>query len=65
MGHQRALHLKRADAVAAALDDVVGAAHKPVVAVLIEVGEVAGEVIVVMPNRVGQLLVAVVAPEQS
>ena len=49
--HQRALDLERADAVAGALDHVVGAAHEPVVAVLVAPGHVAGVVDAVVPDR--------------
>ena len=65
VGHQRAFHLERTDAVAAAFDYVVGSSHEPVVAVLIEIGEVAREVVIIVPNLVGQFLVALILPEQA
>jgi hypothetical protein len=40
--HTSILHFKRADAVAATLEYVVDSAHKPIVAVLVAVGYIAG-----------------------
>lgn len=65
MGHQRTLYLKRADAVARRLDDIVLAADKPVIAVLVAPCHVAGVVDAVVPCLVCQFGVAVVLLEQS
>ena len=65
VGHQRALHLERAYAVAAALDDVVGAALKPVITVLVAPGHVARVVKAVVPHLAIPLGVAVVALEKA
>ena len=64
MGHQRTLYLKRADAVARRLDDIVLAADKPVIAVLVAPCHVAGVVDAVVPCLVCQFGVAVVLLEQ-
>ena len=65
MGHEGALHLKRANAVARTLDDVVGTAHKPVVAVLVAPCKVTGVIHSVVPSLAGQFLIAIVALEES
>ena len=65
VGHQRALHLKRAYAVAAALYHVVDAAHEPVVAVLVAPRLVAGVVDAVVPDLARKPGVAVVLLEQA
>jgi len=65
MGHQRAFHLERSDAVSRAFDHVVGTSHKPVVAVFVAPSDVAGVVDAVVPHLVCQLLVTVIALEQS
>ena len=64
MADQGALHLGGADAVAGDVDDVVDAAHEPVVAVLISPGAVAGEVHARELDEVG-LLEAVVVSDRS
>ena len=50
MADQRAFHFGRPDAIAGHFNDVVGAAHKPKVAVLILAADIAGGVAV--RNRV-------------
>ena len=65
MGHQRAFHLERADAVARALDDVVRTAYEPQVAVFVFPGHVARVVDAVVPGFTGALGVAVVFLEQA
>ena len=65
MGHQCALDLERPDAVAAALDYVVDAPFKPVVAVFVAPRHVAGVVNAVVPYLFVLLLVAVVPLEKS
>ena len=44
MFHQRAFHLERADQMAGALDDVIGAADEPVIAVRVAHREIAGQI---------------------
>ena len=51
--HDGALDLERPDAVAGGLDDVVGAANIPVVAVLIPPCHIAGVIQTVVPDRLG------------
>ena len=51
VGHQGAFHLEGADAVAGTLDDVVGTAHEPQVAVFVLPGHVARVVDAVVPGR--------------
>ena len=63
--HDHALNLKRADAVARGLDDVIDAADIPVIAVLVAPGGVAGVVQAVVPRFGGLLLITVVAGEQA
>src|SRR5699024_7462457 len=63
--HQGALHLEGPDAVAGGLDDVVGAAHVPVVAPLIAPGEVARVVYAVVPDSLCALLIVVVAQKHA
>ena len=65
MGHQRTLDLERPDAVAAALDYVVDAPFKPVVAVFVAPRHVAGVVNAVVPYLFVLLLVAVIPLEKS
>ena len=44
MLHQRAFHFERTDEMAGALDDVVGAADEPIVALAVPHREIAGEI---------------------
>ena len=64
MGHQRTLYLKRADAVARRLDDIVLAADKPVIAVLVAPCHVARVVNSVVPDFAREFVVQVVLLEQ-
>ena len=63
--YQNALDLERTYAVAAGLDNVVVAPDIPIIAVLVALGGIAGVVVAVMPNLVGELLALVVAAEKS
>ena len=65
VGHQGAFHFERADAVAGTLDDVVGTAHEPQVAVFVLPGHVARVVDAVVPGLAGALRVAVVFLEEA
>ncbi len=53
VGHERRLHLGGRDAVARHVHDVVDAAEEPEVAVVVELGAVAGEVAALEPRPVG------------
>ena len=63
--HQRALHLEGADAITGALDHVVGAAHVPVVAVLVAPSNVARVIDAVVPRLTRALRVAVILLKES
>ena len=65
MRHQGAFHFERADAVTAALDNVVGAAYKPEVAVLVLPGNITGVIDVVVPCFAGAVGIAVIFLEQT
>ena len=65
VGHQGTFHFKRPDAVAARLDNVIGSAHKPVVAVFVTPCQVASVVVAIVPCLMRLFGVAVVAFEQS
>ena len=65
MRHQGALHLKRTDTVAGALDHIVDSAFEPIVAVFIAPRHIAGMIDAVVPGLTGQLLVTVVFLEEA
>ena len=62
---QGAFDLEGADPVAGTLDDVIGTADEPVIAVLVAPGDVAGLIQAVVPDPAGCFLVPVIAAEQA
>lgn len=65
MLHQCAFHLKRADAVAGAFDDVIVPADKPIIPVLVLPGNVAGVIIGAAERLFRQLRIFIVAGKKS
>ena len=65
MRHKRAFHLERADAIARAFDDVVRTALKPVIAVRIAPGGIAGVVKIVAERLAVSRFVLLIALKQA
>ena len=65
MAHERALHFRRADAMAGDVHHVVHAAEQPVIAVGIHAAAVAGEIHVLERGKIGVDETVMVAPRRA